>query len=101
VERFNARRVVGIDSYGDLICRGTGRRTRKPALHPQGHRGAASRVWTFYQANPDASYLGGDYVDLARPIIVDIDIVADGAAETYSFMCVVTRETAFVQRTMN
>jgi hypothetical protein len=37
----------------------------------------------------------------SRPIIVDIDIVADGAAETYSFVCVVTRGTAFVQRTMN
>jgi hypothetical protein len=37
----------------------------------------------------------------SRPIIVDIDFVADGAAETYSFMCVVTRGVAFVQRTMN
>jgi hypothetical protein len=37
----------------------------------------------------------------ARPIIVDIDFVADGVAETYSFMCVVARGVAFVQRTMN
>lgn len=37
----------------------------------------------------------------SRPIIVDIDFVANGAAETYSFMCVVTRGAAFVQRTMN
>jgi hypothetical protein len=37
----------------------------------------------------------------SRPIIVDIDFVADGAAETYSFMCVITRGAAFVQRTMN
>jgi hypothetical protein len=37
----------------------------------------------------------------SRPIIVDIDLVADGAAETYSFLCVVTRGVAFVQRTMN
>ena len=37
----------------------------------------------------------------SRPIIVDIEFVADGAAETYSFMCVVTRGVAFVQRTMN
>jgi hypothetical protein len=37
----------------------------------------------------------------SRPIIVDIDVVAAGAEETYSFMCVVTRGTAFVQRTMN
>lgn len=37
----------------------------------------------------------------SRPIIVDIDFIANGAAETYSFMCVVTHGTAFVQRTMN
>lgn len=37
----------------------------------------------------------------SRPIIVDIDFVADGAAETYSFVCVVTRGAPFVQRTMN
>jgi hypothetical protein len=37
----------------------------------------------------------------ARPIIVDIDFVADSVAETYSFMCVVARGAAFVQRTMN
>jgi hypothetical protein len=37
----------------------------------------------------------------SRPIIVDIDVVADGVQETYSFMCVVTRGAAFVQRTMN
>jgi hypothetical protein len=35
----------------------------------------------------------------SRPIIVDVDFVADGAA--YSFMCVVTRGAAFVRRTMN
>jgi hypothetical protein len=40
----------------------------------------------------------------SRPIIVDIvdiDVIAAGAQETYSFMCVVTRGAAFVQRTMN
>ena len=37
----------------------------------------------------------------SRPIIVDIDVVAAGAQETYSFICVVTRGAAFVQRTMN
>jgi hypothetical protein len=43
----------------------------KPTLHPQGHRGATSCIRTSYQANPDASCLGGDYVDLARPITAD------------------------------
>jgi hypothetical protein len=37
----------------------------------------------------------------SRPIIVDVDFVADGAAEAYSFMCVVTHGAAFVRRTMN
>jgi hypothetical protein len=37
----------------------------------------------------------------SRPIIVDINFVASGADETYSFLCVVTRGAAFVQRTMN
>jgi hypothetical protein len=36
-----------------------------------------------------------------RPIIVDVDIVAAGEAQTYSYMCVVTQGSAFVQRTMN
>ena len=37
----------------------------------------------------------------SRPIMVDVDIVAAGVGETYSFMCVVTNGAAFVQRTMN
>jgi hypothetical protein len=37
----------------------------------------------------------------SRPIIVDVDFIAAGAAETFSFMCVVTHGAAFVQRTMN
>ena len=37
----------------------------------------------------------------SKPIIVDMDIVTDGDAQTYSYMCVVTQGSAFVQRTMN
>lgn len=37
----------------------------------------------------------------SRPIIVDIDFVADGVSETYSFMCVLAQGVAFVPRTMN
>lgn len=37
----------------------------------------------------------------SRPIIVDVDFAAAGADERYSFMCVVSRGSAFVQRTMN
>jgi hypothetical protein len=36
-----------------------------------------------------------------RPIIVDVDFIADGGAQMYSYLCVVTRGSAFVQRTMN
>ncbi|MEA2831362.1 MAG: hypothetical protein QOF22_2110 [Bradyrhizobium sp.] len=36
-----------------------------------------------------------------RPIMVDVDIVTAGAEETYSYLCVVTKGSAFVQRTMN
>jgi hypothetical protein len=37
----------------------------------------------------------------SKPIIIDVDIVTDGDAQTYSYMCVVTQGSAFVQRTMN
>jgi hypothetical protein len=36
-----------------------------------------------------------------RPIIVDVDIIAAGAEETYSYMCVVTRGSAYVRRVMS
>jgi hypothetical protein len=37
----------------------------------------------------------------SRPIIIDVDVEAAGEAQTYSYMCVVTQGSAFVQRTMN
>lgn len=37
----------------------------------------------------------------SRPVIIDLDIETAGEAETYSYMCVVTQGTPFVQRTMN
>jgi hypothetical protein len=37
----------------------------------------------------------------ARPIIVDVDIVTAGAAETYSYMCVLTKGAAYVRRVMS
>ena len=36
-----------------------------------------------------------------RPIMVDVDVVAAGAAETYSYICVLTNKTAFVRRVMS
>ncbi|WP_291686095.1 hypothetical protein [Bradyrhizobium sp.] len=36
-----------------------------------------------------------------RPVMVDVDIIAAGAAETYSYICVLTNKTAFVRRVMS
>ena len=35
-----------------------------------------------------------------RPIIVDVDIVATGAEETYSYLCALTKGSAYVRRVM-
>ena len=37
----------------------------------------------------------------ARPMMVDVDTVAAGAAETYSYICVLTKGSAFVRRVMS
>jgi hypothetical protein len=37
----------------------------------------------------------------SKPIIVEVDVETEGEAQTYSYMCVVTQGSAFVQRTMN
>lgn len=36
-----------------------------------------------------------------RPVMVDLDVVAAGAAETYSYICALTNKTAFVRRVMS
>jgi hypothetical protein len=36
-----------------------------------------------------------------RPIMVDLDTVVDGAAETYSYICALTKGAAFVRRVMD
>jgi hypothetical protein len=37
----------------------------------------------------------------ARPIIVDVDIVATGAEETYSYLCAQSKGSAYVRRVMS
>ena len=37
----------------------------------------------------------------SKPVILDVDIEMEGDQQTYSYMCVVTQGSAFVQRTMN
>jgi hypothetical protein len=36
-----------------------------------------------------------------RPIIVEVDVVAAGAAETYSYLCALTKGSAYVRRVMS
>jgi hypothetical protein len=35
-----------------------------------------------------------------RPIIVDVDVIATGAEETYSYLCAWTKGSAYVRRVM-
>jgi hypothetical protein len=37
----------------------------------------------------------------AKPVMIDLDIETPGEAQTFSYMCVMTQGSAFVQRTMN
>ncbi len=37
----------------------------------------------------------------SKPVMLDVDIEMEGDLQTYSYMCVVTQGSAFVQRTMN
>jgi hypothetical protein len=37
----------------------------------------------------------------ARPTIVDTNIIAMGAAETYSYLCALTKGSAYVRRVMS
>jgi hypothetical protein len=37
----------------------------------------------------------------SRPVIVDVEVENGGDAQTFSYMCVVTQGSAFVQRTTN
>ena len=37
----------------------------------------------------------------SKPIIVEVDVETEGDAQTFSYMCVMTQGSAFVQRTMN
>jgi hypothetical protein len=53
------------------------------------------------QVRPVSPAILATWKGQTRPIIVDVDITTPGAAETYSYMCVITQGSAFVQRTRN
>ncbi len=37
----------------------------------------------------------------AKPVMIDLEVESAGDAQTFSYMCVMTQGSAFVQRTMN
>jgi hypothetical protein len=37
----------------------------------------------------------------AKPVMIDLDVETEGEAQTFSYICVLTQGSAFVQRTMN
>ena len=37
----------------------------------------------------------------AKPVMIDLDVETEGDAQTFSYMCVMSQGSAFVQRTMN
>jgi hypothetical protein len=53
------------------------------------------------RTRPVSSAILSTWKGQARPVIVDVDFEAAGEAQTYSYMCVITQGSAFVQRTMN
>ncbi|HET7886598.1 MAG TPA: hypothetical protein VFL62_10260 [Bradyrhizobium sp.] len=37
----------------------------------------------------------------SKPVMIDVEVETEGEAQTFSYMCVITQGSAFVQRTMN
>jgi hypothetical protein len=96
--------VVGIDRCdGGSVCRTTDARDSQPCIPKatQALPHVSGLVIKQTRTRAVSTAVLSTWQGQSRPIIVDIDVVADGAQETYSFMCVVTRGAAFVQRTMN
>jgi hypothetical protein len=53
------------------------------------------------RARPVPAAILATWKGATRPIIVDVNTIAAGDPQTYSYMCVITRGSAFVRRTMN
>ncbi len=60
----------------------------------------AGLVITKTRTRPAPEAIMATWRGQSRPLMVDVDIVAAGAAETYSYICVLTNRTAFVRRVM-
>ena len=79
-------------------------RERRSALHLQSQTGAPTRRRARSQKFPYASRFSCDLGDMEGPDAayhVDVDFIAAGEEETYSYICVITQGSAFVRRTMN
>jgi len=61
----------------------------------------AGLVITKSRTRPVSAAVLASWKGQSRPIVIDLDVVAAGEAQTYSYICVVTKGSAFVQRTMN
>jgi hypothetical protein len=59
-----------------------GLRVKKASTRP-----ATPEMWATWQGQ-------------TRPIIVDVDVIATGAEETYSYLCAWTKGSAYVRRVM-
>ena len=53
------------------------------------------------RTRPVSSAVMATWRGQSKPVIVDLDIETEGDAQTFSYMCVMTQGSAFVQRTMN
>jgi hypothetical protein len=77
---------------------------RQQSLHIESHSSAAEHRRPGNQkkagTRPVPAATLATWQGQKRPIIVDLDIVAAGTEETYSYMCVMTNGAAFVRRVM-
>jgi hypothetical protein len=73
-------------------------------LHTESYRDGATYLWACDQkkrTRPVPAAILATWQGQTRPIIVDVDMAAAGAEETYSYMCVMTKGSAYVRRVMS
>ena len=53
------------------------------------------------RTRPVAQAILATWKGQSKPVMIDVDVETEGDAQTFSYMCVITQGSAFVQRTMN
>jgi hypothetical protein len=53
------------------------------------------------RTRPVAQAILASWKGQSKPVMIDVDVETEGDAQTFSYMCVITQGSAFVQRTMN